>query len=186
LFRRLFLEALQGAFDRGDLRFHGPLAPLADPEAFRRLLDTARATAWEVYAQPPFGGPAQVLAYLGRSTHRVAVANHGWLALADGQVTFRLKDDRQEHRLTTLTLEAAEFIRRFLLHVLPDGFVRIRHYGFLSNRQRAAKLASSRAQPSGPVPPAPRRPAGPGLAAAPARLDRAVRGTDRRTRRPLG
>jgi hypothetical protein len=116
----------------------------------------------------------------------VARATHRWLALADGQVPFRLKDDRQGHRRTSLTLEAGEFIRRFLLHVLPDGFVRIRHFGFLSNRHRAAKLASSRAQPSGPVPRTPRRPAGPGLAAAPARLDRAVRGADRRTGRPLG
>jgi hypothetical protein len=144
LFRRLLLECLQEAFDQGQLEFHGTLAPLADPHAFAGLLATARTTAWEVYAKPPFGGPAQVLDYLGRYTHRVALANHRLLALADGQVTFRLKDYRQENRLTTMTLEAAEFIRRFLLHVLPDGFVRIRHYGFLSNRHRAAKLAQCR------------------------------------------
>jgi hypothetical protein len=116
----------------------------------------------------------------------VARATHRWLALADGQVTVRLKDDRQGNRLTTLTLDAPEFIRRFLLHVLPDGFVRIRHFGFLSHRPWAAKLASSRAQPSGPGPRTPRRPGGPGLAAAPARLADPVRGADRRTRRPLG
>ncbi len=145
LFRRLFLDALQGAFDRGDLKFHGTLAPLADPQAFARLLAVARTTDWEVYAKPPFGGPAHVLDYLGRYTHRVAIANHRLLALEDGTVTFRLKDYRQGSRLTTLTLEAGEFIRRFLLHVLPDGFVRIRHYGWLSNRHRAAKLAQCRA-----------------------------------------
>jgi hypothetical protein len=158
LFRRLFLDALQGAFDRGDLEFHGLLAPLAAPKAFPRLLAAARTTDWEVYAKPPFGGPAQVLDYLGRYTHRVAIANHRWLALEDGKVTFRLKDYRQGQRLTTLTLEAGEFIRRFLLHVLPDGFVRIRHFGFLSNRHRSAKLARCRellGVPHTPDPPPP-------------------------------
>jgi hypothetical protein len=160
LFRRLFLDALQAAFARGDLACHGPLAPLADPAAFRRLLAAAHTTAWEVYAQPPCGGPAQVLDYLGRSTPRVALAYHRLLALEDGHVTFRLKDYRQGNRLTTMTLDAQEFIRRFLLHVLPDGFMRLRHFGFLSHRPRVAQLARCRAllgvpDPRERAPPAP-------------------------------
>ena len=145
LFRRLSLHDRQGAFDRRQLRWHSSLEPGAAPPAFRRLLDTARTTDWVVYATPPCGGPAQVLDYLGRDPHRVAITNHRLLALADDTVTFRLKDYRQENRLTSLTLEAGEFIRRFLLHVLPDGFMRIRQYGFLSNRHRAPKLARCRA-----------------------------------------
>jgi hypothetical protein len=153
LFRRLCLDALPAAFDQGRLELHGPLAPLADPPAFRRLLAAARATHWVVYAKPPCGGPAPGLDYLGRYTPRVALANHRLVALEDRRVTLRWKDYRQGHRPGTLTLDAGEFIRRFLLHVLPDGFVRIRHFGCLSNRHRAAKLARCRALLGGPAAP---------------------------------
>jgi hypothetical protein len=143
LFRRRFLDALHHAFDAGDLRFVGALAPLHDPHAFTTFLRPLRQTAWVVYAKPPFGGPAQVLAYLGRYTHRVALANRRLVAIDADHVTFRWKDYRQQTE-ASMTLEATEFIRRFLLHVLPDGFPRIRHYGFLGNRVRQIKLAQCR------------------------------------------
>ncbi len=144
LFRRLFLEQLQAAFGRGQLHFTGALAPLGEPDAFAQAVARLRETEWVVYAKPPFGGPAQVLEYLGRYTHRVAISNHRLLAIKDGRVQFRWKDYRHHERQKTMTLEADEFIRRFLLHVLPRGFHRIRHYGFLAPRDRAAKLARCR------------------------------------------
>ena len=144
LFRRLFLAALQVAFTGGRLHFVGPLAPLRDPAAFRRYLAPLWETEWVGYAKPPFGGPAQVLEYLGRYTHRVAIANHRLLAIEEGEVRFRYKDYRDHDRQKTMMLAADEFIRRFLLHVLPGGFHRIRHYGFLGNRHRVAKLARCR------------------------------------------
>jgi hypothetical protein len=144
LFRRLFLDQLRAAFEAGELGFFGELAALAEPAAFARRLRELRRIEWVVYAKPPFGGPAQVLAYLGRYTHRVAIANSRLISLATAQVAFRWRDYRHHGKTKLMTLAADEFIRRFLLHTLPDGFHRIRHFGFLANRQRAAKLALCR------------------------------------------
>lgn len=141
LFRRLFIEALAHAFQRRQLRFTGPLAPLEDPHAFQRWLASLRQTEWVVYAKPPFGGPQQVLEYLGRYTHRTAISNQRLMRLHDGRVTFQWKDYRRGHRNKLMTLDAAEFIRRFLLHVLPPGFQRIRYYGLLANCHRKQALA---------------------------------------------
>ena len=139
LFRRLFLEALQRAFDAGELSFFSSLAALRDRQAFAQYLGPVRTTDWVVYAKPPFAGPQQVLDYVGRYTHRVAISNHRLLAIDAGQVRFRWKDYRAGHQQNTMTLAAEEFIRRFLLHVLPEGFHRIRYYGFFGNRHRAEK-----------------------------------------------
>jgi hypothetical protein len=141
LFRRLFLERLRAAFDAGELAFFGSLADLADPHTFARHLAAMRRVYWVVYAKRPFAGPEQVLAYLGRYTHRVAITNGRLLAIAEGQVSFRWRDYRHRNKGKVMTLSTDEFIRRFLLHTLPDGFHRIRHYGFLANGHRAAKLA---------------------------------------------
>lgn len=143
-FRRRFLDELRHAFAAGTLRFSGTLAVLADPRAFARRLAQLRSTDWVVYAKPPFGGPATVLAYLARYTHRVAITNSRLTALDDGTVSFAWKDYRADGRTKVMTLAAAEFIRRFLLHVLPDGFHRIRHYGFLANGDRRDNLARCR------------------------------------------
>lgn len=140
LFRRLFLEALRASFDAGILKFFGDLAGLTEPAAFTRLLAKVRHLDWVVYAKPPFGGPEQVLSYLGRYTHRVAIANSRLISMADDRVAFRWRDYRHRGRTKVMTLDAHEFIRRFLLHTLPDGFHRIRHYGFLANGHRAARL----------------------------------------------
>ena len=160
LFRRLFLEQLQRAFDAGHLYFYHALEELQAPAAFARYLAPVRKTEWVVYAKPPFGGPLQVLEYLGRYTHRVAISNNRLINFAEGQVRFRWKDYRHESRPKVMQLAVDEFIRRFLLHVLPSGFQRIRHYGFLANRYRAVKLAQCRqllAEPAQiiPVPAAP-------------------------------
>jgi hypothetical protein len=144
LFRRLFLTELKAAFATGQLGFFGALAALAEPAAFARQLNKLRRVEWVVYAKPPFGGPEQVLAYLGRYTHRVAIANSRLVSVTDDHVAFRWKDYRHHGRAKVMTLAADEFIRRFLLHTLPDGFHRIRHYGFLANGHRAAKLALCR------------------------------------------
>jgi len=144
LFRRLFLDALHAAFQGGDLGFFGELADLAQPATFTRRLRELRRVDWVVYAKAPFGGPGQVLAYLGRYTHRVAIANSRLVNLTDGEVSFRWRDYRRHGKSKIMTLSADEFIRRFLLHTLPDGFHRIRHYGFLANGHRAAKLALCR------------------------------------------
>jgi hypothetical protein len=144
LFRRLFLEKLRDAFETGKLAFFGRLARLADTPVFARCLAELRRVEWVVYAKRPFAGPAAVLAYLGRYTHRVAIANSRLVALASGQVSFRWRDYRHHSKNKVMTLAADEFIRRFLLHALPDGFHRIRHYGFLANRHRADKLALCR------------------------------------------
>ena len=144
LFRRLFLQELQAAFAAGQLGFFGNLAHLADPAAFTQRLDQLRRTDWVVYAKPPFGGPEQVLAYLGRYTHRVAIANSRLISLAKGKVSFSWKDYRQNRKAKVMTLDAGEFMRRFLLHTLPDGFHRIRHYGFLANGGRNDKIALCR------------------------------------------
>jgi hypothetical protein len=136
LFRRLFLQRLAHAFEKGELNFHGACAFLAKPTAFHRLVKSMRTHEWWVYAKPPFGGPAQVLAYLGRYTHRVAISNHRLLSLQHGKVTFSWQDRRHGQLRSTMTLSAAEFMRRFLLHVLPRGFQRIRQFGLLANRRR--------------------------------------------------
>lgn len=152
LFRRLFLAQLQAAFDAGQLHFFNALEALQAPPGFARYLAPARQVEWVVYAKPPFGGPQQVLEYLGRYTHRVAISNNRLLDFADGQVRFRWKDYRHEACQKVMTLEAQEFIRRFLLHVLPSGFQRIRHYGFLANRHRAEKLVRCRQVLDAPAP----------------------------------
>ena len=144
LFRRLFLEALERAYDNDELELHGSLADRRAPERFRQWLDSLRKTEWVVYAKPPFGGPEKVLDYLGRYTHRVAISNHRILDVADGKVTFSWRDHRRGSRKRPMTLDADEFISRFLLHVLPTGFVRIRHFGFLANRHRTEKLQRAR------------------------------------------
>lgn len=141
LCRRLFLEHLQAAYRAGRLHFFGTLAPLAQPDAFGEALERLRKTRWVVYAKPPFGSPEHVLAYLGRYTHRVAIANSRLVSADDSSVTFRWRDYRHGNAPRQMTLEAHEFIRRFLLHCLPDGFHRIRHYGFLANGIRRARLA---------------------------------------------
>jgi len=144
LFRRLFLERLQKAFDLGGLNFFGELASLADPACWHALLTTARRIDWVVYAKKPFGGPAQVLAYLGRYTHRVAIANSRLVEIDDDNVGFTWKDYRHNDATKIMKLAPDEFIRRFLLHALPDGFHRIRHFGFMANGHRAARLALCR------------------------------------------
>src|SRR6201982_1113299 len=141
LFRRLFLQELENAFAAGKLRFFSNLASLAEPQAFARRLGELRRLDWVVYAKPPFGSPVQVLAYLGRYTHRVAIANSRLLSLADGKVRFTWKDYKHGGITKVMTLDADEFIRRFLLHTLPDGFPRISHYGFLANGGRNDKIA---------------------------------------------
>jgi len=141
LFRRLFLHKLAAAHANGRLQFFDALAPLSDPRAFARHLEPVRRVDWIVYAKKPFAGPEQVLRYLARYTHRIAISNRRIVAIDDRSVTFTWKDYRDGAKQKTMTLEAHEFIRRFLLHVLPDGFQRIRHYGFLANGHRKAKLA---------------------------------------------
>ena len=144
LFRRLFLERLQKAYDAGALNFLGDLLDLANPASFGALVEDMRGIDWVVYAKKPFGGPAQALAYLGRYPHRVAIANSRLAAIEDDHVAFAWKDYRQNGACKIMKLAPDEFIRRFLLHTLPDGFHRIRHFGFMANGCRAAKLALCR------------------------------------------
>jgi putative transposase/transposase-like zinc-binding protein len=146
LFRRLFLEAMEDAFYRGELLLFGETASLREGLAFARLLAAQEKREWVVYAKPPFGGPAQALAYLGRYTHRIALSNQRILAVSRGSVTFQWKDyrrkDKQKSRV--MTIPAEEFIRRFLIHTIAPGFQRIRHFGFLANRFRSEKLTLCR------------------------------------------
>ena len=137
-FRRVLLAALQDAFESGELRFAGRQQTLSDPRRFAEHLRPARETEWVVYAKRPFAGPEQVLDYLGRYTHRIAISNQRLCSLHHDSVCFRYTDYRRAgaSRKKTMTLTATEFIRRMLLHVLPPGFHRIRHYGFLANRQQ--------------------------------------------------
>jgi len=144
LFRRLFLQYLQEAFDSGKLRFFSNLATLEDPQAFNRHLDPVRNLKWVVYAKPPFAGPQQVVDYVGRYTHRVAISNHRIVDIEGGEVKFTWRDYRNNNQQKTMTLSADQFIGRFLLHVLPSGFQRIRYYGFLGNRHRKEKLEQCR------------------------------------------
>jgi len=146
LFRRLFLKALDQAFENGQLHFFGDLEPLHAPAAFLSYLAPLRQAEWVVYSKPPFGGPQQALQYLGRYTHRVAISNPRLVSHQDGRVSFQWKDYRHKHKRNSqlMTLDAAEFIRRFLLHTLPPGFQRIRHFGFLANCHRKVKLTLCR------------------------------------------
>jgi hypothetical protein len=145
VFRGKFLAGLRAAFRRGRLRFPGRLAALARPRRFDRLIAEAVRTEWVVCATPPLGGaPTVVLKYLARYTHKTAVSNRRLVGLADGRLTFRWKDYAHGGRWSTRTLDAVEFVRRFLMHVLPAGFVRVRHYGLLANRHRQEKLARCR------------------------------------------
>jgi hypothetical protein len=140
VFRGKYLELLRAAFDQGQLTFPGRLGPLAETHHFVEYVRPLYKKEWVVYSKAPFGGPEQVLKYLSRYTHRVAISNHRLLKLEDGQVTFRYQDYAADRRQKTMTLSAEEFLRRFVQHVLPRGFVKIRHYGLLANRQRAEKL----------------------------------------------
>lgn len=144
MFRGLFLHYLDKAFVAGELRFFSAYRPLREPAAFRRYLTPVHETEWVVYAKRPFAGPAQVLDYVGRYTHRVAISNNRMLSMDDDKVRFRWKDYRDGNRQKTMTLDGGEFMRRFLIHVLPGGFHRIRYYGFLGNRHRARKLKRCR------------------------------------------
>jgi hypothetical protein len=141
LFRRLFLEQLVRAHATGQLHFSGALAPLHESQAFAEYLAPLERSEWVVYAKKPFGSAQRVLDYLGRYTHRVAISNNRLMSMDNNQITFRWKDYRQHDKQKLMTLTSTEFIRRFLLHVLPRGFQRIRHFGFLGNRYRHAKLA---------------------------------------------
>ena len=140
LFRGKFLAQLQRAFERHELEFHGRLRDLEHPKAWESWLEPLRQKPWVVYAKAPFGGPQQVLKYLARYTHRVAISNQRLICFEDGKVTFRWKDYAQGSSHRIMTLDAFEFLRRFLLHVLPRGFMHIRYYGFLANRNRHQKL----------------------------------------------
>jgi len=161
LFRRLFLEGLAALHASGRLAFHGDLADLAEANAFAAMLAPLRWADWVVYAKRPFGGPEAVLAYLARYTHRVAIANSRLVAMDRHGITFRWKDYRARSAgkawRKTMTLTVHEFIRRFLLHVLPDGFHRIRHYGLLASNRRADTIARIREIIAAPIPAAARQ-----------------------------
>ena len=144
LYRRLFLEKLCAAHRVGTLKFFNDLAHLADPKAFAAAMAPLRRAEWIVFAKKPFAGPEQVLAYLSRYTHRIAISNRRLTALDDTHVAFNWRDYAHGSTTKIMRLDAHEFLRRFLLHVLPDGFQRIRHYGFLANGHRKAKLAAIR------------------------------------------
>jgi hypothetical protein len=139
-----FCAGLRQLQQEGALEFHGKLASLASAKEFARLVNQAREHKWVVYAKRPFAGPQQVLAYLSRYTHRVAISNGRLLAVDVGQVTFRYKDYADRERPKTMTLSLEEFVRRFCLHLLPERFVKIRHYGLVSNRDRQDRLARAR------------------------------------------
>ena len=143
-FRRLFLDGLEAEFEKGELSFFGALTPLAEPGAFNDRMRALRQSPFVVYAKPPFGGPERVLAYLARYTHRTAIANSRLVAVDDDEVAFSYRDYRRGGRSRVMRLAPHEFIRRFLLHVLPDGFHRIRHYGFLAKGERGQHLARGR------------------------------------------
>jgi hypothetical protein len=144
LFRRKFLDYLQQAFVEGELGFYGSLRDFRNPARFEEWTEPLRDKDWVVYVKPPFGGPEQVLRYLARYTHRVAISNGRLLSLEEGRVRFRWRDSKDHNEMKEMSLDAIEFIRRFLLHVLPSGFVKIRHFGFLSNRTRRAMVQHCR------------------------------------------
>jgi hypothetical protein len=140
VFRGKFISGLKRAHGEGKLCLPGDLQYLADKKAFRFFLRVLHQHQWVVYAKPPFGGAKHVLNYLARYTHRVAISNHRLVALADGSVTFRWKDYAHGNQQKLMTVSVEEFLRRFLLHTLPRGFVRIRFFGYMANRRRAASL----------------------------------------------
>jgi hypothetical protein len=140
VFRGKFVDALKEAFQNGQLHFHGDLKLLTQPKVFAAWLRPLYRQDWVVYLKRPFGGPAYIVHYLGRYTHRVAISNHRLVSFRDGQVTFRWRDSAHHNQQKLMTLAVDEFLRRFLLHVLPKGFVRIRHFGFLANRRRTTVL----------------------------------------------
>jgi hypothetical protein len=144
LLKKKFLSLLKEAHNEEKLSFHGESRPLTNQEQWMRFLKPLYNKKWVVYVKPPFGGAEQVLKYLARYTHRVAISNQRLLSLQDGKVRFRWKDYRNGHKHRTMTLDAVEFLRRFLLHVFPKGFVHIRYYGFLANRNRKQKIALCR------------------------------------------
>jgi Putative transposase/Transposase zinc-binding domain len=160
VFRGKFGEGLKAAFHAGALQFHGSLRHLAEPRVFASWLRILFRQDWVVYAKRPFGGPEHALRYLGAYTHRVAISNHRLVALEDGNVTFRWRDSAHGNKKRLMTLPVDEFLRRFLLHLLPRGFVRIRHFGFLANRRRASllpicvELSRRSAEPAVPAKPA--------------------------------
>jgi hypothetical protein len=164
LFRRLFLGMLLAAHDAGRLEFFGDHERLADKTAFKAYLRPLREIDWVVYAKKPFAGPRQVLRYLSRYTHRIAISNHRLVSADENGVAFNYKDYRIEGpaRYKTMTLTTDEFIRRFLIHVLPKGFHRIRHYGLLASANRAANIAHARQLLS--VPSRPKQPETPAAA----------------------
>jgi hypothetical protein len=144
VFRGKFVAGLKRLFGKHELSFRGSLQSLADSKSFHRFLRHLFRRDWVVYAKRPFGGPGHVLQYLARYTHRVAISNHRLIRFKDGKVTFRWKDYARGNKKRTMTVSADEFLRRFLLHVLPRGFVRIRHFGFLTNRNRAPLVSLCR------------------------------------------
>ena len=144
MFRGKLLAFLKQGYRRKELCFSGTLSALAEPRAFYSMLHTLRRREWVVYSKPPFGGPEHVLKYLARYTHRVAISNGRLLGLDNGQVRFRWRNSRHNNRSGVMALDAVEFIRRFLLHVLPSSFVKIRHFGLLANRNRCQALARCR------------------------------------------
>jgi hypothetical protein len=152
VFRGKYLDALQHSYASGELRFGGSTTALADPGAFRLFVAQLKTYDWVVYAKPPFAGAEQVLAYLGRYTHRVAIANHRLVSFEDGKVRFRWRDYADGNKTKTMGLTGEEFIRRFLLHTLPARFVRIRHYGLLANRCRHTKITRCRTLLDQPTP----------------------------------
>ena len=140
VFRGKFVHGLKAAFQRGQLHLSGDLAPLAQPKFFAAWLRPLFRKHWVIYSKPPFGGPEYVLHYLGRYTHRVAISNHRLVLFTNGQVTFRWRDSAHNNEQKLMTLALDEFLRRFLLHLLPKGFVRIRHFGLVANRRRSSLL----------------------------------------------
>ena len=156
VFRGKFIAGLKRLYRRKQLRCAGPSAALADAKQFRQLLRRLHRRNWVVYAKPAFGGPRQVFRYLGRYTHRVAISNHRLMSFDGERVTFRWKDYAHGGKIRPMTLTATEFLRRFFLHLLPKGFVRIHHFGFLANRFRAARVKLGRQLlGQAPLPPAP-------------------------------
>lgn len=143
LFRGKFLAHLKKAYDKGRISFPGNIAPLKEQSSFKALLNTLYGQEWNVYCKPPLRDAETLMEYLGRYTHRVAISNDRMVKIEADQVTFKYRDRNDNDQTKLMTLEASEFIRRFLLHILPDGFVKIRHYGILSNRSRKSKLARS-------------------------------------------
>jgi predicted Zn-ribbon and HTH transcriptional regulator len=144
VFRARFVEQLRRAYRRRKLVFSGPTADLRNPQSFKAFVDSLFRQKWVVYAKPAFGGPGQVLRYLGRYTHRVAISNHRLLAFDGQEVTFRWKDYAHGNKQRTMTLRATEFLRRFVHHILPRGFVRIRQFGYLANNRRSQMLSLAR------------------------------------------